>query len=496
MGADSTATPRTDGHSANRVGSVTAQLARYIVDARLQDFPSEVIRKAALCLLDSIGCSMAGSHTRRGDILYSLLTPVAEGGVQIFGRQFRTTPYEAVFYNALTANFLELDDSYDRPGSIMFAHPGANVVPPVLALAQMRGASGQEVLEAIVVGYETCLRVGAAIQPSYRRATEEVWGCATFQTFGSVAAAAKLLKLDLEQTLDALGIAGATAPVPSTLKVWRDDHPDMHNGYGWAAEAGLRAALIAERGYTAPHDILDGNNGFWRMYGSDQCDFALFTEGLGKRFAILDVAFKPWPACRWTHPVMDAGKALTERQGLRLRTLEDIERVRKVTVRIFAQATRYPYANYKPGTLLEGQFSTPFCAAAALLRVWPEESLFRSGGMCDPRLPALMGKIELQVDPGAEAAFPGNGGDTLSAGMTVETRDGTYDIFIPAPFGDRRNPMELDDLIAKFHSSNANRITKTEVSSIADTVIALCDDMPAASLLAMLSHAATVEAAF
>ncbi len=251
MGADSTATPRTDGHSANRVGSVTAQLARYIVDARLQDFPSEVIRKAALCLLDSIGCSMAGSHTRRGDILYSLLTPVAEGGVQIFGRQFRTTPYEAVFYNALTANFLELDDSYDRPGSIMFAHPGANVVPPVLALAQMRGASGQEVLEAIVVGYETCLRVGAAIQPSYRRATEEVWGCATFQTFGSVAAAAKLLKLDLEQTLDALGIAGATAPVPSTLKVWRDDHPDMHNGYGWAAEAGLRAALIAERGYTA-----------------------------------------------------------------------------------------------------------------------------------------------------------------------------------------------------------------------------------------------------
>jgi 2-methylcitrate dehydratase PrpD len=466
-----------------------------MVDARLQDFPPAVIRKAALCLLDSIGCSMAGSHSRRGDILYSLLTPVPQGGVQILGRQFRTTPYEAVFYNALTANFLELDDSYDRSGSIMFAHPGANVVPPMLALAQMRGASGQDVLEAIVVGYETCLRVGAAIQPSYRRATEEVWGCATFQTFGSVAAAAKLLKLDLERTLNALGIAGATAPVSSTLKVWRDDHPDMHNGYGWAAETGLRAALIAERGYTAPQDILDGNNGFWRMYGSDQCDFALFTEGLGKHYAILDVAFKPWPACRWAHPVMDAGKALTEKQGLRLRTLEDIERVRNITVRLFAQATRHPYANYKPRTLLEGQFSTPFCAAAALLQVWPEESLFRSGGMNDARLPALMEKVKLEVDPDAEAAFPGNGGDALSAGMTVETLDGTYDTFITVPFGDRRNPMELSDLIAKFHSCNANRVAKAEVSSIADAVMALCDDAPAASLLAMLSHRSPFKAA-
>lgn len=475
---------------AGQTRSVTAALAQYIVDARLDRCPPEVARKAALCLLDSIGCSAAGSHSRRGEILFSLLTPMSDGGVQVVGRDRRTTPYEAVFYNALTANFLELDDSYDRPGSILFAHAGANIIPPVLALAEMRAVSGREVLEAIVVGYEVCLRVGAAIQPSYRRAMEEVWGCATFQTFGSVAAAAKLMQLDLEQTLNALGIAGATAPVPSTLKVWREDHPDMHNGYGWAAEAGLRAALMAERGYTAPQDILDGNNGFWRMYGSDQCDFDLFTQDLGTRHLVLDVTFKPWPACRWEHPVMDAGKALTEAEGLSLRTAQDIDRVRKITVRIFEQATRNPYANYNPRTLLEGQFSTPFCAAASLLGLWPDEALFRSGTMADPRLAALMAKIDLQVDPTAEAAFPGNGGDSLSAGMTVEMQDRIYDVFIPFPFGDHRNPMDLDDLTAKFHQSNADRMTEAQVASIADAVIELCEDAPMDPLFRALSACA------
>lgn len=431
---------------------VTPKLAEYISGVKFDALPKNVVEKAKQCVLDSIGCSLAGAKTRQGAAFLGVanLASRGAGSCTVIGGNFQTSPMEAAFCNAMTANALEIDDTYDHPGSILFSHPGATAIPPALAVAELVGCSGKQMIEAVVVSYEIGLRVGVAVQPTFKRAMEEVWGCATFQTLGAAAAAAKALNLNYEQTLSALGIAGATAPVSSTLKVWRTERTDLNNGYGWAAECGVRAALLASRGFTGPGDILDGNDGFWRMYGSDQCDFEAFTDGLGKNFLITGVAFKPWPSCRWEHPVMDAGKLIVEKNKIPLDSLSDIEKIKRVTVKTFSALLRPPYDNMNPKTLTQSQFSTPFCAAAAMLGIELEPTLFKNGEITDLRLPALANKIVLEVDSRAEQLFPGKGGDALASGIAVEAEYGQYEEFVPCALGDPRNPWPQRDMESRF----------------------------------------------
>lgn len=432
--------------------NVTQKLARYISSVNFDDLPKSVVEKAKQCILDSIGCSLAGAKTRQGAAFLGVagLASSGTGACTVIGGDMQTSPMEAAFCNAMTANVLEIDDTYDHPGSILFSHPGATAVPPALAITELVGCSGKRMIEAVVASYEVGLRVGVAVQPTYKRAMEQIWGCATFQTFGAAAAASKAMNLNYEQTLSALGIAGATAPVSSTLKVWRAERADLNNGYGWAAEAGIRAALLASRGFTGPGDILDGDNGFWRMFGSDQCDFDAFTDGLGEKYLISGVAFKPWPSCRWEHPVMDAGKLVVEKNKIALGTLGDIEKIKQVTVKTFSALLRSPYDNKSPTTLMESQFSTPFCAAAAMLGIDLEPGLFKDGKVTDPRLPALVSKIVLEVDPRAEERFPGKGGDALASGIEVQAEGGRYEEFVPCALGDPRNPWPQADMESRF----------------------------------------------
>lgn len=432
--------------------NVTSKLAAYISGVSFDGLPKSVVEKAKNCILDSIGCSLAGAKTRQGSAFLNVAAQSSGGSGKctVIGGNMQTSPMEAAFCNAMTANVLEIDDTYDHPGSILFSHPGATAVPPALAIAELVGCSGKQMIEAVVVSYEVGLRVGVAVQPTYKRAMEQIWGCATFQAFGAVAAASKALNLNYEQTLSALGIAGATAPVSSTLKVWRADRADLNNGYGWAAECGVRAALLAAQGFTGPGDILDGDNGFWRMYGSDQCDFDAFTDGLAEKYLISGVAFKPWPSCRWEHPVMDAGKLVVEKNNLALATLADIEKIKRVTVKTFSALLRSPYDNMNPKTLMESKFSTPFCAAAAMLGIELEPPLFQNGQITDPRLPALAMKIVIEVDPRAERCFPGKGGDALASGIEVETEQGRFEEFVPCALGDPRNPWPQEAMESRF----------------------------------------------
>lgn len=181
-------------------------------------------------------------------------------------------------------------------------HPGASIIPAALAIGEWKNASGKDVINAIFIGYDVGNRIGKAIQPSYER-LQKVWGVGTWQTFSAVVAAGKVLGFDLHHLLNAFGVAGATAPLPNTQKWgWDLEERPIHwvkEPIGWPSWTGTTAAVLASYGFVGNKYILDGDNGFWIMAGSDQCNFDEMTRGLGSQYEVHNLAIKPYSSCRW-----------------------------------------------------------------------------------------------------------------------------------------------------------------------------------------------------
>ena len=279
--------------------SATLAIGKEVIDRTFDDIPDPVVSKCKTLILDALACGIAGSRTPIGRIVSDLADHL--GGkpqATILGAGFKTSCTTAAFVNASAVNALDYDDT------AQFGHPGSTTIPAVLALGEYLNCDGRAVIEAIVIGYEVGLRVASAINPTYER-YRQVHGIGTPQIFGATAAAAKLLGLDLESTLNAFGIAGASAPVAHAGKFgWHDKSiAFVKDNVAWPAESGLRAALLAEKGYEGSESILDGNNGFWVMAGSDRCDFNSMMDF--SQYQILGVSLKPYPCCRWIHTTLD-----------------------------------------------------------------------------------------------------------------------------------------------------------------------------------------------
>ena len=189
-------------------------------------------------MLDSIGCSVGGSRLEPGKIVVEFFEGI--GGTPeatVFATGKRLPLMNAVYVNAFLANVLDFDDTYAN-----LAHPGATVIPPALAVAEKIRANGRRLLTAVVVGYETSLRVGLAIQATPDR-YKQVLGLSTWQIVGSAVVAGKLLEFARKQMSNAIGLACVNAPVPCTRKLGLEleERPFAwsKNNYGWAAMGGV-----------------------------------------------------------------------------------------------------------------------------------------------------------------------------------------------------------------------------------------------------------------
>ncbi|BBK41701.1 2-methylcitrate dehydratase [Allostella vacuolata] len=389
----------------------SAILSDWIAGLRFQDLPPEVARLARMCMLDSIACAVGGIGLEPSRILLDVLGETAAGSpVSIPGTGRRIGLLGAAHVGAQAANALDFDDSF-RTGAP--SHPGATVVPPALALAEARGVGGAELLAAVVAGYEVSLRIGRAVQPSPQRKMA-VMGFSPWQTFGAMAAAASLVRLPPAAIRSAFGLAGAQAPVPSVRKFVDGARPYswIKNSYGIASEAGLLSVLLAERGYLGNREIFDGPNGFWIMCGSDRYRPELAIEELGRRWLILDVGFKPYACCRWTHTMIDAIRAL--KGALAGKT------VTRVEVAGFRELTR-SLAGDPPDSIIEAQFNAPYIAALELAGRSPEFGLGEAD-LTDPEVLRIARLVELRYDEATDQPFFELG--TLPVRVTVTTADG------------------------------------------------------------------------
>ena len=424
---------------------VTEILARYALEASYKSFPTEVVHQAKRCFLDLIGVALGGANQPLAKIL---LKTVREFGgnsqATVWGHGVKTSVAQAALVNGAMAHALDYDDTHVRG----MGHPSAPLIPALLAVAEWKGASGKSALEAFIAGFEVETRIGEGMGVKhYNRGWHAT---ATFGRFGAAVAAGKLLGLDLEQMKQAMGLAGTQAAglrlVFGTMT--KPFHP------GKSAFDGVLSAVLAQRGFTCAPNIIEGKKGYIEALGDDS-SLEPMVKNLGKKYEVLNNTFKPFAACLFTHPTIDALIQMRNQYHLKP---EDVEEISCDVARFCLDAA----GQAEPKTALAGKFSVYYCAALALAEGVAGEDMFTDRKVVDPRMTALMKKVKARGVPGYK--------DT-EAKVTVTVKGGkTYSIYVDIPKGDPRNPPTDKELEEKFRSLVPGVLSKPKTDRLVKTI--------------------------
>ena len=442
------------------ISSPTRILADYVRDTTFEDLPHDVVDRAKLFILDSIGCGLGGSTTVLGRSAVRALSRESRGSCLIVGRQECVNAETSAFLNAMLINAMDYDESSPA------GHLSATIVGTLLALLRQPKVTGRDWLLSYVIGFEVCSRIAVATRPSVDRFSK-VWGLGTLQTFGAVAAAAKLRNVAEEQILNAMGIAGASAPVPSAQKWGWDNRPLswIKDAVALPAQLGILATSLAESGFVGCRDILDGPKGFWRMAGSDKCDFEKMTANLGDTFHLRNASIKTYPCCWFIHPTLDAIRQILDSNQLGPDDIERIE-VRSLT----DLAENFSFKN--PKSLVDAQFSLPYCVAMLLLGVKTGPAWFDEHRFLDDSVLRQASKVFVHADERADSIFHIE--RRISSRVSITAIDGEqFEFAARAPRGSPDNPIAPEAVIRKF-SELANPVLGTRIADrVADLVLGL-----------------------
>lgn len=396
-------------------------------------------------VLDYLGVALTASTARSSQIISDVVEELGgRGTCTVIGREYRTNALFAALVNGTTGHAVEMDD--DHRTSVL--HPGVAVVPAALAATELRRGSGADVIEGVVAGYEAMTRIGDAfLGTQYYEGFHPTGTCGVF---GAAAAAGRILGLSTDELVAAFGIAGTQA---AGLEEWKADgswikrlHP------GKAAESGLLAALLARSGYTGPATILEGEHGFLKAFSYERrWDTGKILDGLGTEYRGYGTSFKPYAGCRFFHQVIDATLHLVREHKITAASVEE------VVVRIYRTAylTLFqPEARrYRPGTVVDAQFSIPYAVAVSILHGAPVPAHFTDERIRDPALLALAGKVKGIADLEYESRYPAR----FPTEVTIRLKSGeTVRAFRDLPSGDPQNPVYAEkgrfegEMVEKF----------------------------------------------
>jgi len=410
--------------------SLSQALANYHSNLTYEDLPEEVISFAKLCILDYFGSAFAGANKEPIQMISETINEMGGNPQATLITGGKSSVLNAALVNGASSHIVELDDIHK--GSII--HAATVVIPAALAVAEWKKLSGKELILAIVMGYEVCFRIGEAVSPSHYY----YWhNTATCGSFGSAVAVSKLLKLDEEAFVNALGNAGTQAA--GLWEFIEDGAMTKQLHPGKAAMNGLLSALLAQKGFTGATKILEGDRGFFKAM-SDEYDEGKITFNLGEEFKILENSFKVHASCRHTHAAIDLAIEIVKENNF---TAEAIERVEVGCYKSTMDITN----NDNPGTQYASKFSIQYCTALALVRGSANLDDFNETDLWDPMIREVTGKIDAQLDSEITAGYPKRWGSkvkvVLKNGEIIEKQT-------DYPKGDPENPVTSEDLQRKF----------------------------------------------
>ena len=411
--------------------SPSRELAQFLVDLRLADVPPAVLHEAKRLFIDWLGSALAGKSARPVTVLEAWAETMgpAGGDSEILVSRQRSSPLFAAMINAAASHVVEQDDVHN--GSVF--HPATVIFPPALAVAQAVGASGAELLLAAIAGYEAGIRIGEFLGRSHYKVFHTT---ATAGTLAAAAAVAKLYRLDLGQTLHALGSAGTQAA--GLWEFLRDAADSKQLHCAKAAADGLLAAWSASRGLTGAQRILEGAQGMAAGMSED-ADPARLVDRLGSRWALAETSYKWHASCRHTHPAADALQALLAREKLGAGDLARVSaRVHQAAIDVLGPVTR-------PQTIHQAKFSMG--TVLGLIAVHGKAGLmeFEAHALNDAAVATLRDKVVMVLDAEVDAAYP----QRWLGKIEVDTVDGRHlSARVDVPKGDPGNSLserELED---------------------------------------------------
>lgn len=366
---------------------VTHQVADFVAETKYGDMPAEAVERAKLAILDCLGVALAGAAEPVGEKVARLAGSLG-GSPQatVLAAGIKTSAPQAALANGAMAHALDYDDT----SPTMLGHPSVALVPAVLALAEMEGRSGADVLTCYILGFEVQARLGAALNPGLCDAgwhSTDVLG-----SIGAAAAGAKVLGLDASRTAMSMAISAAQAggflhsSVGTMLKPLQA---------GLAARNGVLASIMARDGFTAPIDIFEAPRGFCSLFkGEGTPRIERVVQGLGQPFDIVSpgMGLKAFPSCLATHGGIEATLALMRERGIVASDVASVD----CFVDYYWEGVLH---NHHPRTALEAKFSMQFCVAIALLEDAVGLAQFTDEKVSASRTQELMQRISLNVHP-------------------------------------------------------------------------------------------------
>lgn len=430
------------------------QITQFIHQLTFDDLPAAVSKQASICLIDLLGVAAAGHDTKLAKIMETFVSEQMAGSTPLL---FSTKCASLSGASLFGASLIDSIDAHD--GQVLTkGHVGVAILPPLLALIHdqlEKGQSieGQELITALVIGYEVATRAGIALhETALDYHTSGAWN-----SLGVAAMTARLLKLDHIQTREALGIAEFHGPRSQMMRCI--DYPTMvKDGSGWGALAGMSSGLLAQSGFTgAPAITLDANT---LSNTPEQAQkIAAIWQDIGQRWYIQEQYFKAYPVCRWAQPAVEAVRAIQAESPL------DHSQVESIEIVSFHQAKRLHVT--KPSTTEQAQYSLPFSVASAIMdnEVSPESISETALGLYHPDRIALSEKVSIKESDDYNALFPAE----RWAHAIITLKDGQR-LESPASIakGNPENPLREQEIREKFFRLSQKQLTASQQHAIFD----------------------------
>ncbi|WOF42295.1 MmgE/PrpD family protein [Sphingopyxis indica] len=412
---------------------VTDRLCAAYAAIGFDDLPASTVAACSRVLLDASGVMMAASGMAPEARPFIDLAAKSPGPCTILGTGLTAAAPQAAFANGALAHALDYEDAFDAAP----AHPNASLVPALLALAQDRGGvDGKRLVTALALGCDLSCRIGLALD---RRMEEGGWYPPPINAaFGAALGAAHMLGLDARGLRDAISMMLCQAVMPGEIKYSRGTVLRAVRE-AFPAQAAVTSAELAASGVAGFETPLEGQSGFYALFAGGAFSPERLVEGIGERFFIEELTFKPWPSCRGTHPFIEIGLALAKTDPSMIESIE-------VEVSAVQQMLVDPLDRKRaPDVVIDAKFSIPFVMALAIVRGRVTLDDFAPASLQDPVIRAMARRISAKVVE--NSVLDSGAGGAASVRLTDGTRQRHT---IPVARGAPSRPLGDDELVAKF----------------------------------------------
>lgn len=449
----------------------TQTLSEFTAHLCYEDIPAEVIERAKMIVLQTVGVSLAAKNvtgTKKAIEMARLANGGVGGSTTGWVSGEKLAPTNAAFLAGAVSDMLDWEDTS------WTGHPACGIVPCAWIMAEHLHKTGKEFLTAVVLGYEIYQRIACAVQPSLDFQAVHGWGLTTWQIFGCIIPAVKLMGLDAAAINKAIGLGTACTPIPTCLHEFTMSD-FYHYEHGLRARDGIEIAMLAKAGIDGFDNALD-DPAFGNCL-TDTYDESWYTKDLGTRWLTMTTLLKHWPANMWVQTPVELAHVIVTENNI---AIEDIESITIDPPRM-SRMDYPPEGGFK--SMMHAQFSIPYAISAMLHDPTPGAQWYDEEHLKDPQLIAFAKRVL----PGTSPAEPrGLGfklfreGSFLMKHMTIRTKDGKeYDKYMDCHPGHPENMMTREEFCDRFRVQSAPVLNQERTERAIERFcnIETCEDM-------------------